>query len=242
MNSLLGLLAVHLPRAVTPTVAGLTVGAFVGVVGFLLVLFVSGRAARRAPRQVAARVEIAPYATLGRETPLPRAAFLVPSAHAGHTEVLERRALPPTGFRPTTELSARAFAKMYAPDPEEVDAPPPSSSSELEPVSVSPILVVGPSERRPVVSAAPHPLSIIPSSSRICIAPVRAASFADLDLDDGQTEIAAPIFDEPPQPRRRTDPPKIRPITPAAPRFSAAPLPPPTPPPARVRSAARPHS
>ena len=69
---------------------------------------------------------------------------------------------------------------------------------------------------------------------------MRAASIADLEMDDSPTEIGETYFDEPPQPRRRTDPPKIRAIAPSAPRFPAAqPEPTPllpqiTPPPARA--------
>jgi hypothetical protein len=48
---------------------------------------------------------------------------------------------------------------------------------------------------------------------------MRAAPIADLSFDDSPTEIGETYFDEPPQPRRRTDPPRIRKIATAAPRF-----------------------
>lgn len=277
MNSFLGLLTVHLPRAVTPTIAGLAVGAFVGVVGFLAVLFLVGRGQRRthAARDAAnARLAIPPYGTLGQRSPAPLAqpAFATPSAYAGHTEVLdhrvlERGAMAGGGFRPSTDLSARAFAKMYASDAEssaELMVLSPDESASLaaaapvpvapasDPVSVSAILVVGDAGSSPVRPSGPHPLSIIPSSSSIAIAravpsadssaSLRAASFADLDMDDGQTEIAETIFDEPPKPLRRSEPPRIRPISPSRPRFAGSPVPQPTPPPARVQAASRPHS
>ena len=66
--------------------------------------------------------------------------------------------------------------------------------------------------------SAPHPLGIIKSSSTA----MKAAPIADLAFDDNPTEIGETYFDEPPQPRRRTDPPKIRPIAPSGPRYPSA--------------------
>jgi len=255
----LSALAVELPQAITPTVAGLTVGAFVGVVGFIAVLLLVGRGGRRGTAQriqaPADRVVfIPPYGTLQRDTPLPQAAFQVPPQSFAQ----QQHAFPPP-FRPSSDLSARAFAKMtlgHDAGPESgselsidceisevhdarILAAPPAPSSA--PVSVSAILVVEESGGvRAAEKSAPHPLGIIPSGSSAMQAAPRAASFADLDLDDdGKTEIAETYFDEPPQPRRRSDPPKIRPVAPSGPRFpaSAQPLPQPSAPPAAVRSA-----
>ena len=127
----LSVLSIELPRAITPTLAGLTVGAFVGVVGFIAVLLLVGRGSRRGterrvqmqqPMQQLRQanvdqVFIPPYGTLQRDTPLPPAAFHVagntqlfqaPRARS-HSHLAPGPALP---FRPSTNLSARAFAKM----------------------------------------------------------------------------------------------------------------------------------
>jgi len=289
----LSTLAIELPPFITPTVAGLTVGAFVGVVGFVAVLLLVGRAPRRAPPRAMASADsvvyIPPYIPAHAPPPAPVAVadpFAAPAPRApaygspsgygqtGHTEVLARGALP---FRPSTALSARAFAKMgYASDGlDRPDSDPelyvdmgtlePDEELAVEhPVSVAPVFLaappapsapLAPSAPSPAPAASipppvlgprdpsksgPHPLGIIPSSSAAMRA-VTAASIADLELDDDATQIAETIFDEPPQPRRRTDPPKIRPIAPSPPRFpSSAPtplLPAVTPPPVRVRQA-----
>ncbi|HSO34956.1 MAG TPA: hypothetical protein VLT33_20645 [Labilithrix sp.] len=292
----LSVLSMELPRAITPTVAGLTVGAFVGVVGFIAVLLLVGRGSRRgASRRAQLRADqvvfIPPYGTLQRDTPLPPAAFHVPAPTA-HVHIAAQAYAqqpapvqshfapgPALPFRPSTNLSARAFAKMGygvelederdspASDPEviiecemaEVEDEDPDqlatrafaspfpaapSAPAVAPVAVAAILVVEESGPLPADKSAPHPLGIIPSgSSAMQAAPPapRPASFADLEMDEGATEIGEPYFDEPPQPRRRTDPPKIRPVAPSGPRFpaSAQHLPQPTPPPARAVPSAR---
>lgn len=272
----LSVLSMELPHGITPTLAGLTVGAVVGVLGFIAVLLLAGRGSRRGPVRRAPGpmtagqvVFIPPYQTgmLQRDTPLPPAAFVIPGqlraapgsfapprAPYGHGPVLP--------FRPSTDLSARAFAKMgYQSEADDGDSP--SSDPELfiecetlfedesdlipaktyappppAAVSVSAILVVEEAgDLRAADKSAPHPLGIISSSSSA----MRAASFADLEMDDGATEIGETYFDEPPQPRRRTDPPKIRAIAPAGPRFPAATqhLPQPTPPPMRAVASLR---
>ena len=216
----LSTLAIELPHYITPTVAGLTVGSVVGVVGFIAVMLLVGRGSRRSSRKRAydERLFIQPYAMMQRETPLPPRAFAVP-AYGRHSPA----------FTPSTALSARAFAKMgYASDAEpssdpmlsvEIEMDGPSGPVALEPqasaVMVSPVVVLS-SENDTKEKSAPHPLGIIKSTS----AAMRAAPIADLSFDDSPTEIGETYFDEPPQPRRRTDPPKIRKIAPAAPRFS----------------------
>ncbi len=258
-------LAVELPQAITPTVAGLTVGAFVGVVGFIAVLLLVGKGSRRGTAQriqaPADRVVfIPPYGTLQRDTPLPQAAFQIPPQQRQQSQPsFPHAGFPEHAFRPSTDLSARAFAKMRmgsdagpesgtelsidceiseAHERDMVVAPPP-----VPPVSVSAILVVEESGGiRAADKSAPHPLGIIPSGSSAMQAAPRAASFAELDMDDdGKTEIAETYFDEPPQPRRRSEPPKIRPVAPSGPRFpvSTQHLPQPTPPPARAVPSAR---
>lgn len=230
--------AAELPRWVTPTVAGLTVGAFVGVFGFIAVLLLVGRGNRRSPRRRAAIaadevVCIPPYSAypaytaMQRDTPLPPQAFATP----GYTP-----------FAPSTELSARAFGAMDQHDSADADpsvffevdtldeddlveshTPPRGSAA----VTVAPVVVISApppaveaeavesGEVRAADKSAPHPLGIIKSSS----AAMRAAPISALAFDDSPTEIGETYFDEPPQPRRRTDPPKIRPVTPAGPRF-----------------------
>lgn len=296
----LSVLSTELPRAITPAVAGLTVGAFVGVVGFVAVLLLVGRGNRRGPRRPPMPADrivfIPPYGTLQRDTPLPPAAFQVPpqAQHGFAQPHFHRNAQPhgqygqhggpygpygqppPADFRPSTDLSARAFARMGAVESEaELDSP--TSAPELSidcemfedddvvapfrAVAVSAILVV--EESGPVRAAdksAPHRLAIIPTGSSAMVAnppsapastppgapsssvaAVGPASFADLEMDEGATEIGEPYFDEPPQPRRRTDPPKIRAVAPTAPRFPVAAkhVPVPTPPTPRAVPSAR---
>ncbi len=207
--------AIELPHAITPAIAGLTVGSVVGVVGFVLVMLLVGRGPRRPSRRRArARqndvVFVPPYGTMWRETPLPRA-FGVPAP----------------AFVPSNALSARAFAKMgYAADDEalgdpmvsvEIDMHEPSGSFAPAPsapaVLVSPVVVLSAPVRG---KSEPHPLGIITSSSSA----MRAAPVADLSFDDSPTEIGETYFDEPPLPRRRTDPPRIRKTAAAKPRFA----------------------
>lgn len=278
----LSLLALELPKSITPTVAGLTVGAIVGVIGFIAVLLLVGRGdrrpARRAPMTADQVVFIPPYGTMQRDTPLPPQAFATPERAYpfGPPPVLGPQAQPPVPrahalpFVPSTQLSARAFAKMgYAVDADdERDAPnaDPMLSIEIDmlddedlvddtntplpqaaPVTVAPVVVVSstpPMGARQLAESgtvrtaesadksAPHPLGIIKASSTA----MRAAPIADLSFDDGATEIGETYFDEPPQPRRRTDPPKIRPIAPKGPRFPEPTplLPQVTPPPMRA--------
>jgi hypothetical protein len=187
----LSLLAIELPRAITPTIAGLSVGAFVGVVGFIAVFLLVGRSDRRARRVAPRRVFIAPYGTMPRDTPLPPQAF-VSSAH-----------LP--------------VAAPHA----------------------------APSHQPSSVAVAPHPLGIIKTGAAAMqpstAAAMPGASIDDLAFDDSPTEIGETYFDEPPQPRRRSEPPKIRAIAPSAPRFRepTPPLPRVTPPPMRAVEASR---
>lgn len=276
----LSVLAFELPAAITPTVAGLAVGAFVGVFGFIAVLLIIGRGSRRGTDHRARMpahqvVFVPPYATTTRETPLPPAAFQLPPSqpyayahqHAQQTYTHAQRAPQRSlAFVPSTDLSARAFAKMgYAVDAEDghYSQDSPTADPELmveidfleedddeipaktyaplsAPVSVAKIVMVEEdSGVRPAAKSDPRPLGIIKSDSVAMKAP-RPASFADLELDDGATEIGETYFDEPPQPRRRTDPPKIRAVAPSGPRFPAQqPLPQITPPPPRAVPSAR---
>jgi hypothetical protein len=250
----LSVLALELPPAITPAIAGLTVGAFVGVFGFIAVLLLVGRGNRRPrTRRVSMGADqvvfIPPYEAMQRETPMPPQAFSVVRSTG--------RAGP---FVPSSSLSARAFAKMgYEVDvADERDGPDadPFLSIEVEmldeddlmdaetPVPQAPAVIVQPvvmlSSTTPVnglrsaEKSAPHPLGIIKSTS----AAMRAAPIADLAFDDGPTQIGETYFDEPPQPRRRTDPPKIRPIAVKGPRFASPEqtplLPQVTPPPMRT--------
>jgi hypothetical protein len=242
----LRVMAVELPAFVTPTVAGLTVGAVVGVVGFVLVMLLVDRPARVRAARGAGRP--------GALVPSPGSARRAP---ATAFEAHPRGFGPQGAFSPSTELSARAFARMSQPDfepPTRADSPDAGPSlffRELEgdegdliptTLQASPILVEparprseasGPHEARTAEKSAPHPLGIIKSTSPA----MRAAPIADLAFDDGPTEIGETYFDEPPQPRRRSDPPKIRAVRPVGPRSveEATPLLPQlSPPPARV--------
>jgi hypothetical protein len=290
----LSVLAIELPRSITPAIAGLTVGAFVGVVGFIAVMLLVGRPNRRRSRRMRIGADqvvfIPPYGTMQRVTPLPPRAFAIPPPSSGNQPVaapyapyaqaharaqMQAQAYAP-GFRPSTALSARAFARMGHAADETSGYPDAASavsdpelfvdveldedhvvSSRMPAVTVAPVVVLSADngekaeKNAPVLPAdksAPHPLGIIKSSSSAMRAPaqpppapMRAASIADLAYDDSPTEIGETYFDEPPQPRRRSEPPKIRPKAPAPPRFpdQAQQLPQVTPPPARTASGQR---
>lgn len=280
----LSALAIELPQSITPTIAGLAVGGFVGVVGFIAVMLLVGRPHRRRSRRMRVGADrvvfIPPYGTMQRDTPLPPRAFAIAPPSSGNQPVAAPYAQVQTqghayapDFRPSTALSARAFARMgqaadetpgYSDAASGISEPDLSVDVELESdrvlpssmsaVTVAPVVVLSTDKAEtsaPVQSAdksAPHPLGIIKSSSTAMRAPapslpapLRAASIADLAYDDSPTEIGETYFDEPPQPRRRSDPPKIRPKTPAPPRFpeQAQPLPRVTPPRSRAASGHR---
>jgi len=185
----------ELPRAITPTVAGLTVGGFVGVVGVIAVLLLVGRGSRRPterpvrmPAPVDQVVFIPPYGTLQRDTPLPAAAFQVPPTPA-YTQPLNHAHLhaplapgPALPFRPSSDLSARAFAKMgYGVEVQvEDERDLLASGRELHGkmpdfedddirtkawASSAPTLPVEESGPVSALKAAPHPLGIIPARS-----------------------------------------------------------------------------
>jgi hypothetical protein len=170
--------------------AGLTVGAFVGIVGFVAVMLLVGRERTRRPSRR--------YARMAAD----QLVFIPPY---------------PPPFKPSTALSARAFAKMGY----DVDAPSrdPMRAVEIDMgmgTSEDDDYYFAPAPLAPLSAPArPHPLGVIKASSSAMV----AAPIADLSFDDGPTEIAETYFDEPPRPRRRTDPPKIRPTAPAGPRF-----------------------
>jgi hypothetical protein len=252
----LSTLAIELPRSITPAVAGLTVGLFVGVVGVIAVILFVGRGSRRGTRARLAADEVVfipPYGTIQRNTPLPPRAFVSGAGSSGKLPVARAHAyahayahapnahqaasgdamVPGYGFRPSSALSARVFAKMaYSHDAgdepverdvarvvEQADSPSsdPMVSIDVEitddsevfaapaaAVLVSPVVVLSAADK-----SAPHPLGIIKSTSQA----MRPASIADLSFDDSPTEIGEPYFDESPKPRRRTDPPRIRRVT-----------------------------
>lgn len=193
-----------LPPGVTPAVAGLVVGLVTAVIGFAIVALVVFR--KRPRREV---MVVPPYVTLegARQTPLPPRVFPA-----------DAWAAPARPFKPSTELSARALAKMgipVAPFGEEV----PHLSDDDVLVDEEP---PAPMSSVPASAPAPHPLGIIPRSSGV----MRAVSIDELAFDDAPTEIAEPFFDEPPAPRvkdvvvgREPSRPKIRPVAPAPPRF-----------------------
>jgi hypothetical protein len=214
----LSAVALELPRAVSPALAAAVVGAICGVLAFVVVLLLLGRRARRVTQQQSL-VRIAPYVTFADPT--------------------RTSSLPPLrAMLPSSELSARAFAKMdYADsDPEieivaelDVDADfaaadedlaDPADASPAPPpaVAVSPVVILSgpPSD---ATGTGPHPASVIPASSSA----MRSASLADFEVDDSPTEIAETFFDEPPKPMARTARPQIRAVLPSPPRFDATP-------------------
>ena len=154
---------------------------------------------------------------------------------------------PRLGFVPSTALSARAFAKLgYAFDGssatrrvDDGQEPEELASSELEVIAtgertVREELVAAPESIPCMLESFPAlasdgetgPMSAVTLEPAVAPADRRptssglpaAAPIADLDVDDGPTQLCEPFFDEPPQPRRRGTPPKIRPIPPAPPR------------------------
>jgi hypothetical protein len=242
--SRLSTLAIELPRSITPAVAGLTVGLFVGVVGVIAVILLVGRGTRRDARRARLNADevvfIPPYGTMRRDTPLPPRAFAHGGASSGNLPVARATAyahayahapnahhtpVPGYGFRPSSALSARVLAKMGQADDGEQDFGDAPAVLVGPAVLVAPVVVLAAQSPAAETSAAdksaPHPLGIIKSTSQA----MRPASIADLSFDDSPTEIGEPCFDDvsPPSPpartRRRSDPPKIRPIAPVAPRF-----------------------
>lgn len=239
----LSTLAIELPRSITPAVAGLTVGLFVGVVGVIAVFLLVGRGHRRDARRARLTADevvfIPPYGTMQRDTPLPPRAFAhgrdagssanLPVARAtayahayAHAPNAHHTPVPGYGFRPSSALSARVLAKMAHSEDSEQDVVDVDVDVDVEidapapAVLVAPVVVLSAADK-----SAPHPLGIIKSTSPA----MRPASIADLSFDDSPTEIGEPCFDDvsPPSPptrtRRRSDPPKIRAIAPVAPRF-----------------------
>ncbi|MDB4938954.1 MAG: hypothetical protein JWP87_5926 [Labilithrix sp.] len=231
MPGSLSTLAIELPQSITPAMAGLTVGAFVGIVGFVAVMLLVGRGQRRPSRR---------YARMAADQvvfipPPYRTPYALPRLPAfGMRGDANANATSANVFRPSTALSARAFAKMgyevdgpseddepmhaveIAMNDEDDDAVAPNVSDERTPaVSIAPVIMISAPAKSAADKSAPHPLGVIKSSSTA----MRPAPIAELSFDDAPTEIGETYFDEPPQPRRRTDPPKIRPIKPAGPRF-----------------------
>jgi hypothetical protein len=225
-------LAIELPQSITPAMAGLTVGAVVGIVGFVAVMLLVGRGHRRPSRRYARMsadqvVCIPPHGPSYAMPRLPAFGMLGANANANAR-----------AFRPSTDLSARAFAKMgydvdvadYDPmraveidmtEDDDYDFEPGTPVPPTPAVSVSPVIVISAPKKSAADKSAPHPLGVIKSSSSAMRLPpaAPAAPIAELSFDDSPTEIGETYFDEPPQPRRRTDPPRIRPVQPEGPRF-----------------------
>ena len=225
--------ALAMPGAISPALAGIVVGALIGVAAFLAIVVVATRRGRR--REV---VTIPPYAAcapyanaLARTTSPPRHPHTHPPIVPWPT--------PPQRFTPSTELSARALARMGIPvgpfgerAPYCEDASAHELDDELDiaiddeaAVSVAPVVVLGAPPRK-ASESGPHPSSVIPSSSSAMrgtppsgTRALAAAPIHDLSFDDGPTEIAETVFDEPPRPPTRSEPPRIRPIQPSPPRF-----------------------
>ena len=137
----------------------------------------------------------------------------------------------------STERVAAAFAKMGFAFGERLEPTPRASASEASAVETGPASAV---TVHPIISveAAPAsrresspPAPVVrrgPRSSMLAAAPI-----AELDLDDGPTELGEPFFDvdsvlpapivRAPEPCRRGAAPRIRPVAPAAPRASRHP-------------------
>lgn len=256
----------ELPNWITPTIAGLTVGAVVGVAGFIAVLLFVGRE-KPAPRRRAAAaspenvVYIPPYTTLPRETPvpapwmgqevsvpptapspvfapptfrpgsfaiptvapviaspysIPSASPAIPAAPPSNSMIVSpTRGAPP--LRPSTELSARVFAKMgyaveapaspergYAAEHVSFDAPSADPDLELDeselqpeeelavnhPVAVSPVMIV----------AAPPPQETLVLASSPFVQAMQAQAQAQVQAEPPPAPVVASPSSLPPQP------------------------------------------
>lgn len=231
--------AFALPAAVSPAAVGVVVGAVLGVIAFMVVVLVASRRGRR--RQV---VTIPPYATgISRITPMPippqideEPLVFQPRPKFVPTTQLSASALARMGIPvgPFGEKIPEAICEDD--DVVEVDLVEGEDGNFRLPVSVAPVVVL--ESNRVAHESGLHPLAVIPSSSRAMVKtppsgvqPVaaasssssgtmmRAAPIADLAFDDAATEIAETFFDEPPKPRMRSEPPRIRKKSPEPPRF-----------------------
>ncbi|MBX3224731.1 MAG: hypothetical protein KF795_29715 [Labilithrix sp.] len=263
--------AIQLTHDAQGEAVAVAVGALLGVAIFVLAVALASRQRSRLrlalPSAATDVVFVPPYRVLPTRTRAPSSPMRVAS-----TRTAEPAAYPPPRvfappspfggrpfapeFRPSTELSARAFAKMGFAFGERLEdgartesdtgapAQQPASAVETGPASVVEMRAASPVETgpasavtvRPILSvgaapaprsdeSSPSPLAIIRRSSSSIMA---AAPIAELDLDDGPTELGEPFFDvdaglpapvvEPLQPCHRGAAPKIRPIAPTPPR------------------------
>jgi hypothetical protein len=131
----------------------------------------------------------------------------------------------------TGPMSAVTIGRIVSIDAPSTDASSPDSLSTARVAPLQPL--EAPTPAAPIASASRTPSSMAPPPRPLLALPhptlpplsssvMRAASIADLDLDDAPTQLREPLFDEPPQPPRRVTPPKIRQVTPAPPRTAQA--------------------
>jgi hypothetical protein len=206
----LSALAVDLPGAITPAMAGVVVGALCGVLAFVVALAIIGRRSQKVAR-VDAVVRIPPYAASppGHPSSFPPPRF-VPLGPTTGTLAFAR-----AGFDGGPEIEILAElevdSEQVLDDSDLIEVEPlPQTVQAVQAVTVTPVVMLN----------APDPLGIIPASSSAMRGArgARGASMAEFEVDDSPTEIGETFFDEPPRPRARAARPKIRAISPAPPR------------------------
>ena len=239
----------ELAHAVPMQVVAAAVGALVGVALFAVIVLVAVRRRPRPAFQAAATdvVFIPPYAVAARpgvtvstsvappsSSPTPRRPLgFVPStalsarafAKLGYSFAAPGRAVHEgTMSSSSTAASSEEPARPAGLEPEPAkwtaevaacDAPSPAQQHHEETVALKSFPRLA---SFPAVAASPAIEVVPPTTSATGLA---AAPIADLDLDDGPTQLCEPYFDEPPQPRRRVAPPKIRQVPPTPPRHPA---------------------
>ncbi|MBX3202403.1 MAG: hypothetical protein KF894_30030 [Labilithrix sp.] len=214
------------------------VGALLGVAIFVAAVALVSR------RRSALGLAVLPATELAFVPPAPGAAparsWPSPSGMRGapeHPMVASSALVVTADVSRSTERVAAAFAKMGFAFGERLEPTPRASASEASAVETGPASAV---TVHPIISVEAAPASRRESSPP---APVvrrgprsgmlAAAPIAELDLDDGPTELGEPFFDvdsglpapivRAPEPCRRGAAPRIRPVAPAAPRASRHP-------------------
>jgi hypothetical protein len=125
--------------------------------------------------------------------------------------------LPPASVEPTPRMHP-----IIAPPPAGAPVPPaPRTQPMVSAVETGPASEVSFPAAQPVARKEPSPLGVIPYRSNTLQTSTAGARIDDLSFEDNAaTEFCEPFFDEPPQPPMRGSRPKIRKITPEAPRFA----------------------
>lgn len=230
--------AMELTHHVRGEALAAAVGALLGVAIFVAAVALVSR------RRSALGLAVLPATELAFVPPAPGAAparsWPSPSGMRGapeHPMVASSALVVTADVSRSTERVAAAFAKMgFAFGQRLEPAPHRASASDASAAETGPASAV---TVHPIISVDAAP----PSRPSSPLAPVvrrgtrssilAAAPIAELDLDDGPTELGEPFFDvdaglpapivRAPEPCRRGAAPRIRPVAPAAPRASRHP-------------------